>query len=59
MLWEYNFPYCIVNIRELLDQLKTEMVFAYWKALRKDAEDDFKRILSTDKTVKCIMNVAW
>lgn len=48
MLWEYNFPYCIVNIRELLDQLKTEMVFAYWKALRKDAEDDFKRILSTD-----------
>lgn len=48
-----------MNIRELLDQLKTEMVFAYWKALRKDAEDDFKRILSTDKTVKCIMNVAW
>lgn len=36
----------IVNIRELLDEVRFEMVIP-WKALRKEqmAEDDFKRIL--------------
>lgn len=33
----------IVNIRELLDQAKTEMVITYWKALRKDAENRASR----------------
>lgn len=48
-----------MNIRELLGRVKSQMVIACWKALRKEAESDFKRIPSTDNKVKCIMNVAW
>lgn len=48
-----------MNIRKLLDKVKSEMVITCWKAQRKEAENDFKRILSTDNKVKCIMNVAW
>ncbi|KAB1275333.1 tRNA -methyltransferase-like protein [Camelus dromedarius] len=48
----------LMSIRELLSEVKSKMVITCWKALRKEAEDDFKRIPSTDNKVKCIMNVA-
>ena len=48
-----------MNIRELIDEVKSEMVMTCWKALRKEAENDFKRIPSTDNKVKCMMNVAY
>lgn len=47
-----------MNIKEL-DKVKSEMVVNLLESPRKEAEDDFKRILSTDNKMKCIVNVAW
>lgn len=59
MLYKCNISDNIVNIRELLDEVKPEIVIACWRALRKEAENDFKRIPCTDNKMKCIINVAW
>ena len=59
MLQNYSSPDNVVNIKELLDKVKSEMVVNLLESPRKEAEDDFKRIPSTDNKMKCIVNVAW